>query len=176
MKRLLLLRHAEAEAAPPGGGDHGRPLTPAGFVAAAALGHFLDAQGCLADLALSSDARRAQETLDGLSAALRVQPEARFDAAIYRADAEELLAYVQAHGGAAHCLLVVGHNPAIGELARALAQRGDEAARTGLARGFPPAGLAIFGLTCAAWEDLGPRCAALERFVTPAMLPPARGR
>ena len=174
MKKLLLLRHAEAEPAPPGGGDRGRPLTPAGFADAAALGHFLDAQGCLADLALSSDARRAQETLEGLSAALRVQPEARFDAAIYRADAEELLAYVQTHGGAACRLLVVGHNPAIGELARALARHGDEAARAALVRGFPPAGLAIFGLTCTAWEDLDARCAALERFLTPAVLPPAR--
>lgn len=176
MKRLLLLRHAEAEPASSGGGDRNRPLTPAGLADAAALGHFLDAHGCLADLALSSDARRAQETLDGLSAALRVQPEARFDAAIYRADADELLAYVQAHGGAAHCLLLVGHNPAVGELARGLARQGDEAARAELARGFPPAGLAIFGLTCAAWEDLDTGCAALERFVTPAMLPPARKR
>src|SRR5690606_11329670 len=111
-RTLLLMRHAEATQTAPGGRDRDRPLTAAGVADALAVGHRLNASGLLPDLALASDARRTRETLEGLSPALRVQPEIRLDPALYRADGRELLDRIREEGGTADCLLVIGHNPA----------------------------------------------------------------
>jgi len=168
------MRHAEAAQTAPGGRDRDRPLTAAGVADALAVGHRLNASGLLPDLALASDARRTRETLEGLSPALRVQPEIRLDPALYRADGRELLDRIREEGGTADCLLVIGHNPAIAELATGLGRHGDGAARRGLARGFPPGAVAVFAVDCAGWSELAAGCVRLRQFLRPdAMHGPA---
>ena len=165
MKTLLLMRHAEA--GPVGRhGDKGRRLTARGLEAAMTMGRFLDRSGHLPDLALVSDSQRTRETVDALGSALRLQPQVEFDLAIYRGDRDELLDHIRTRGATAHCILVVGHNPAIADLAETLA--GSEAAAAW--HGFPTAAVAIFAVQSDGWERLGPDCTTLERFVTPALL------
>src|SRR3546814_11580837 len=61
MRRLMLLRHAEA-GRPEGVGDHDRPLTPYGRNQGSEMGKYLARQQLSPSLALISTARRAQET------------------------------------------------------------------------------------------------------------------
>ena len=170
MKMLLLMRHAKAAAAARGGDDKGRRLTAAGLAAAAAMGRFLDACGYFPDLALVSDSRRTRDTLDGIGAAMRVQPQVEYDFALYGAQADQLLEQARTRGGGAHCLIIIGHNPGIEELAFELARKGDPAYRAALSHGFPPGAVAVFKVDCASWESLSPDCVMLERFATPAMV------
>ena len=167
---LLLMRHAKAGPTAQGGDDRGRRLTADGLVAATAMGRFLDACGYLPDLALVSDARRTRDTLDGIGPAMRVQPQVEYDVALYGADADQLLEHARTHGGEAHSVIIIGHNPAIADLALDLARKGDPAYRAALSHGFPPGAVAVFKVDCASWAALSPECVALERFATPAMV------
>ena len=71
MKRLYLLRHAKSDWADPDRVDADRPLSPRGRRAAPALGRYMRREGLIPAFALSSTARRAEETWELLAPALR---------------------------------------------------------------------------------------------------------
>lgn len=162
MRRLLLVRHAAAAEKPAGGTDRDRPLTPEGRRAAETLGRRLGADELHPDHVLCSPARRTRETLDALEAALGPLPSADFDEALYLADARTLLDHLRAAPATATCLLLIGHNPGLEELVRALAARTSTALRSGL----PAAGLAVFEIS-GSWPALGRATARLTAFVAP---------
>lgn len=167
MKMLLLMRHAKAAAAARGEGDKSRRLTPDGVLDATSIGRFLDSAGYRPDLALVSDARRTRETLDGICPGLRVQPQVVYEPRLYEADPDALLEEIRSQGGDAQVLVVIGHNPAIAELASILARRGAPSDLAALARGFPPGAVAVFSIRAESWAALISDAASLERFATP---------
>ena len=164
MPRLLLLRHAKAEATRPGSTDHDRALTKSGRKDSAAMGRAVAGRGPV-DLVLCSTARRAKETWDFLAPGLRREPETRLLRAIYDAD-ESYLPILNEEGGEAAAILVVGHNPTMHETAVALAS--DLAGPDGaiLASRFPKAALAVLDFE-GSWAALGPGRARLAAFVLP---------
>jgi phosphohistidine phosphatase len=162
LKRLLLMRHAAAAGKGAGGGDRERPLTPDGRRAAKLLGRRLRRDGVSPDHILCSPARRARETLDGLSEALDPLPPADFDEALYLADSLRLAAHLRGVPAETRCLLLIGHNPGLEELVRGLAGPANAALEAGL----PAAGLAIFEVS-GAWSTLSPAGVRLAAFITP---------
>ena len=62
MHRLILMRHAQAEASAPSGGDEARPLSAAGRAEALLMGRALAERGLKPDLALVSTAVRTRQT------------------------------------------------------------------------------------------------------------------
>ena len=151
MPTLLLMRHAEAGLALPGGGDHERPLTPAGVEDAAAAGRMLARRQLGPDLALVSTARRAQETFAALRGAMARDIDMRPDRGLYGAEPDTILATVRADAADAATVLVIGHNPGIGALALTLA--GD--ARSPGLRSFGAATLAVFDFAASDWSPGG---------------------
>lgn len=146
MRRLILMRHAEAVASSPDG-DHGRPLSDRGHLEARAVGRALADRGARPDHALVSSARRAQETWEGLSAAFGdVILEVARD--LYDADSHALRQRIEAVEDDCGTLVLVGHNPAVHRLAvdlmidQAAAPSGMDA----LAGGFPPATAVVFSV------------------------------
>lgn len=164
MPTLYLMRHADAAAASPDGGDHGRTLSTRGRDDAAAVGRILAARGFGIDLALVSTARRAQETFAALRPALANEVEALDDADLYGADPAAILAAVRGAAADAERVLVVGHNPGIGLLAATLARGSGE----GRLRGFGTATVAIFAIEAQDWNDVSPATTSLLAVVTPA--------
>ena len=162
MKQLLLLRHAAASGKDAGGADRARPLTPDGRRAAERLGRRLKADGISPDHVLCSPARRARETLEGIAESLDSLPPADFDAALYLADSRALLGRLCSIPAETQRVLLIGHNPGLEELVRALA---GPAAAAGLS-GLPAAGLAIFQLS-GPWSALSKGGVRLAAFVTP---------
>ena len=65
-------------------------------------------------------------------------------------------------------MLVVGHNPGLGELASQLVGDGAKDQRLRMAAKFPTAALAALDFKTAGWADIEPRGAKLERFIAPA--------
>ena len=71
MKRLTVLRHAEASPALPGADDFDRPLSAKGWQQARRVGEEIKSRALTFDLVLASTARRVRETLDGVAENLR---------------------------------------------------------------------------------------------------------
>ena len=106
---LIMWRHAEAVEAPLGGDDMVRHLTGRGEEQAARMGAWLDRQ--LPDSARIwvSPARRTEQTVHALGRKYKISPSIAPDGSV-----ESLLELVQwplAKG----CVLVVGHQPVLGQ-------------------------------------------------------------
>ena len=136
MDRLILLRHGKAETDAPTGQDFDRALTGRGRRDVALVARELAEAGSAPDLALVSPAVRAKETWEQ---AAPFFPHARVEWApgLYHIDPQGILDL--AFDQAPRVVMVVGHNPGLGELAAFLA-RG--AGRSGMI-GFPTGAAAI---------------------------------
>ena len=166
MKKLYLVRHCKAAAAAPAADDHARPLAGRGPADAAVIAAHLAAQFAPPELILSSTAARAVATAQLLAAAFTPAPPVRTDPALYAATAGDVLAIVHAADGACSSLMVVGHNPALGELAVRLA-----ADPTLLAGGFPTGAVAGLDFAADAWSAVSPGEGALFACLNPKTLP-----
>jgi phosphohistidine phosphatase len=176
-RRLVLLRHAKS-AWPPGVADHERPLAPRGQRDAPAMGRWLRDAGCVPDQVLCSTARRARETWQLAQAGLAAAPPVTFERGVYEGTAAGLLALIRRTPAAVGTLLVIGHNPAIEELALMLAavspgpaeNPAPDAASSGalerMRAKFPTAAIAVLGFG-GTWRALAQGRARLAAFVTP---------
>jgi phosphohistidine phosphatase SixA len=157
MHELILLRHAEAQPAQPGGDDLARRLSGRGEQEARAAGRWLAEHKLHPDRVLCSPSERTLHTANLALAALKKAPEPVLAQEIYDATPGELLALLDQHGDA-NTVLLVGHNPGIERLVALLAEgRSDEF------RGMPPAGLAVLHLD----QLLEPGHARLDAFWSP---------
>lgn len=165
MSWLYLLRHAKAGWAAPGMRDFDRPLDETGRADALAMGARMQAQQLVPDLTLCSNAVRARETLEGIAADADTGRVLFLDA-LYSEDAAGYLNIINEHGSAGS-LLVIGHNPMMEDLAMAMSGKGDAAAKSALAHGFPTSGLAAIRFE-GGLAEAQPEHGYLETFLTPS--------
>jgi phosphohistidine phosphatase len=142
-RTLLILRHASA-ANEPGVIDTERPLTPLGRTEATRVGREIAA--LRPEHVLCSPALRTRQTWQRISAGLAVLPKIDFVPEMYQASAEALRELVWQAQDDVTTLLLIGHNPAVHELAWTLL--GSQAPQY-----FPPASLAAVSFT-GKWTDL----------------------
>jgi phosphohistidine phosphatase len=146
------------------------------------MGRWLREAGFLPGQVLCSTARRARETWQFAQAGLAATPPVTFDARIYDAAATDLLAVIREVPPATGTLLLIGHNPAIEDLALLLTTAPGAAAGTGPAAAapgdlermrskFPTAAIAVLKFH-GTWPGLAPGRARLAAFVTPRDLDP----
>ena len=180
----MLLRHAKS--AWPDVPDDERPLARRGRRDAPVMGRWLRVNGLVPDQVLCSTARRARQTWqlaqDGLGAA----PPVSFERRVYQASAEQLLDLVRGVPPAVKTLLIVGHDPAIQELALMVAQTAQSAGGDGgsgavadagldqMRAKFPTAAVAVLEFT-GSWDQLGPGTARLTAFAIPREVGSAGG-
>jgi phosphohistidine phosphatase len=194
----MLLRHAKSDR-PAGMADHDRPLNRRGRDEAPLVGTYLAHNGLVPDRVLCSTSERTRETWDLVAGSLEgtvapasasaAAPSARtaktarkkasrspkrppvdFDARLYAAEPQTILALLRETPPKVHSLLVVGHNPGIHEAALALIASGDVEARERLHEKFPTSGLAVIDFALDEWTKLHARSGRLDRFVTPRQL------
>ncbi len=124
MKRLTLIRHADADWKNASVPDFERPLNKRGLGEAEAMGKLLLDQALVPDLLLASAARRTQQTSEILARKLNLASR-RVKAAegLYLALPDDILTLVRATGPRVQHLVIVGHNPGISDLARSLAPK-----------------------------------------------------
>lgn len=142
--RLLILRHARSSWSLPGQSDHQRPLDEHGREEASRIGALMEREGHRADIVLCSSAVRATQTLDGIRNRLPGAFEEVVCDALYAHGLEGYYRKVREFG-AASAILVVGHNPMVGEFSAEVAGGGEGAALAVLRRGFPTGALAVLG-------------------------------
>jgi phosphohistidine phosphatase len=168
MRTLYLLRHAKSSWDNPSLADHDRPLSPRGQRAAARLAEYLRGEHVQPATALCSTANRACQTLELIAPALAQSVEVHLEDSLYGATAGELLDRLRLFGSE-DSVLLVGHNPAIRQLALGLAGDGVTSAFENLRAKFPTAALATL-TTAAPWRRLDWGGAFLESFVRPREL------
>ncbi|MDW3224693.1 MAG: histidine phosphatase family protein [Paracoccaceae bacterium] len=147
MRRLILMRHAKSDW---GAGleDHERPLNKRGKASAAALGGWLRRHAIVPDCVLCSSAERTGQTLFGLRL-----PEAvpmTFTKNLYLAEPEEMLTLLRRCEQA--CVLMIGHNPGIGEMAARLMDDPPEHTRF---FDYPTGATLIVDFSVDSWNDIG---------------------
>jgi phosphohistidine phosphatase len=166
-KTLYLLRHAKSSWEDATLADHDRPLAPRGRRASKAIAEYLRAQRSTPRLVLCSSAERTRETLKRISSGLRGGVEVRIEERLYGASADGLLERLHEVDRRVNSVMLIGHYPALQELALSLAGRGGDLER--LAEKFPTAGLATLAFP-GGWDELSPGAAELIAFVTPKEL------
>lgn len=122
MKRLTLMRHANAQWKDPQISDFDRPLNRRGNSEAEAMSRRLIELQLIPTLLLTSTARRAQQTADIVARELGVAARnLHCEELLYLAPAADILRVVQTTGPRIPHLMIVGHNPGITEVANLLA-------------------------------------------------------
>ncbi len=170
-KTLYLLRHAKSSWEDPTVGDHDRPLAPRGRRASKVIAEYLSRQRSTPRLVLCSSSERTRETLKRVSAGLRGGVEVRIEERLYTASASGLLQRLHELDARVESVMLIGHYPALQELALSLAGRGVDLSR--LTEKFPTAGLATLAFR-GRWDELAPGAAELIAFVTPKGLEASR--
>lgn len=145
MLRLILMRHARAEAAAASGRDEDRALSEGGRADALLMGRELAARGLRPDLALVSSAKRARETWDAVHEALG-DVEVEIEPALYNANDRILRQAIEAVEDRCACLMIVAHNPGLPHLAvRLLTESAAPASVLDRFQGsYPPGAAAVF--------------------------------
>lgn len=145
MRKLILMRHAKAEAKAPSGEDFDRGLTERGYRDAEIMGRVLAEAGLTPDLALVSAAERTRQTWDGVSRAFP-DAQARFDKKLYNAASGMIRDAVERAADDAETILLIGHNPGVPVAMLELMLEGAEPASViERARGsFPTASAVVF--------------------------------
>jgi len=163
MKTLLLLRHARSDNATPGSSDINRPLNERGKQQAQAIGNFIKKQNLTVELVVCSPAVRARETAELVLSAAEVDAKVRYDQRIYEASPHQLLEVISEVDAARNTVLLVGHNPGIEELLKAL---------TGKEEPISPGTLASIDFGFDEWSSVTEASGSLHLIVRPNELLP----
>jgi len=166
--RVWLLRHAKSSWYDTGLDDRDRPLAPRGERAADRMRDYVAAAGIRPELVLCSSALRTRQTLARVLPALEHDLEVRVESSLYTFDAASALDRLRAVPDGVNSVMLIGHNPAIQELAVRLAARGDRLDE--LAQKYPTAALAEIELPVGSWHEAGETPGQLTRFVVPREL------
>lgn len=165
---LWLLRHGKSSWDDPSLDDKDRPLAPRGERAADRMRDHVEVLGIEPELVLCSSAVRARQTLARVLPALGTTLEVRIEPVLYTFDFTVVLDRLSRVSADVASVLLVGHNPAMQELAVRVADRGDRL--DDLSRKYPTAGLAEIAFPSGSWDALADRPGELSRFVVPREL------
>jgi phosphohistidine phosphatase len=172
-KRLILLRHAKSAWDNPSLADFDRPLSSRGRKAAPLVGAYLARRNMVPSLVLTSSAQRTVETLDLACAVWQTKPTVRKLKSLYLAMPREMLRRLQSVGREPDCVMLVGHNPGIADLANWLCSQGRMEQRASLAHKFPTGAVAVIDFDVEDWADVDAESGNLIDFATPKQI--ARG-
>jgi phosphohistidine phosphatase len=172
VKRLILLRHAKSSWDQPELPDTERPLSKRGELSAPLMGQLIAREGYVPTCILCSSAKRAVQTGQYILDAFSEKPDYRELDELYMATPREILVTIDEQAGDAQSILVIGHNPGLGDLADWLLADGKGKDIARLKDKFPTAAVAVIDLPIDSWHDLSDSTTVnwhgeLVRFATP---------
>jgi len=125
MKRLTVMRHADARWKDAGTDDFARPLNRRGMAGAEAMAKRLLELELVPDRLLASTARRAEQTADIVARELSLSiRHVQREEALYLASAADMLKLIQDTGPRIAHLMVIAHNPGASDLIHLLVPHG----------------------------------------------------
>ena len=160
MKRLILMRHAEA-------GwhinmdDHERPLSASGIRDAKKIGSWLKEKEYIPDEVISSTSVRTRETLS----CLFLECPQIFEKSLYLADAEQMKSTLQTL--LSETVILLAHNPGITELAHDLMNHEEKHENF---MDFPAASTLVIDFKADRWSEVKSDSGIFVDFVMPLQL------
>ncbi|MDJ0627508.1 MAG: histidine phosphatase family protein [Rhodobacter sp.] len=161
--RLILTRHAKSSWDSPVLGDHDRPLNARGRESAGKTGAWLAENGYCPAAVLSSTSERTRETWALMAPHIGGAPEVRWDKALYHAGSQTLLDVLR-NAPPVPCVLMLAHNPGIGDFADRILGRSPEHARF---HDYPTAATTVIDFEVSAWTEVDWRMGTPTAFVIP---------
>ena len=158
MKTLFILRHAKSDWDNRELTDFERPLNERGLKSAPLIGRVMKENQFLPYSIVSSPAIRARQTAELVKESAGIESEILFDVRIYEASPARLLEVVADQTDNADSMLLVGHNPGLEGLIRAL---------TGEIEPMPTAALAVVDLQIEQWSDINSAPGSLRLLIRP---------
>ena len=161
MKRLTLMRHADAQWKDPEVADFARPLNRRGHSEAESMARRLIELALIPDLIVTSSARRAAQTAEIMLHELSLLPRTiRYEEALYLGGAQDILKLVRDIGPRVSHLMIIGHNPGISEAAHVLVPSREMG-------GLSPAALCTITFDIEQWSAVEPSTARDSMYETP---------
>ncbi|WP_210396533.1 SixA phosphatase family protein [Motiliproteus sediminis] len=145
MKTLVLIRHAKSSWKDASLGDHQRPLNRRGERNRWQMADHLNRLPLRVEQVYSSSATRARLTAEALAPALSDQPP-HYEDELYCFDAASLIHWLRRRSGQVNAIALVGHNPALTELANWLDPEPLE--------NLPTCAVLLLHLPITAWAEL----------------------
>ncbi|MDR3493487.1 MAG: histidine phosphatase family protein [Ancalomicrobiaceae bacterium] len=170
MPRLLLLRHAKSAWDEPDADDYDRPLNTRGRRSAPLMGRHCAQHNLVPQLILCSSARRTRETLAGLLPYFADDLDVRLCRDLYMTSAATAFERLKAVSDAAKSVMLIGHNPALQQLAVDLIGSGNPALREEIGDKFPTAALCVIDFDARRWADVTSRTGRIVAFFRPREL------
>ena len=162
MKTVILFRHGKSDWEASYGTDHERPLAKRGRLAADRMGRYLSEMAEVPDLAISSTAVRARDTLDRAMRAGDWSCEVELLDDLYLPSPYALLHVLQNQAESLASVMLVGHQPAWSETLSLLVGGGDFR--------FPTAAMARVDVDTEHWAEVDFGTGSLRWMVTPKEL------
>lgn len=157
-RTLILMRHAKSSWNSSASDDHSRPLNNRGRRSADALGDWMRAQDWLPDQVLSSSSARNRETFARLGFIIT----GSFTDDLFHASPDQMRrALAQAKG---QTILLLGHNPGIGEFAEQLVQAEPDHPRF---QDYPTGATLVVQFDIEHWDQLEPGTGKVLDFTVP---------
>lgn len=153
MKRLYLLRHADAPAEA-SIQDKMRPLSAGGEDDCYALGVMMAAKNYIPDVIFCSTATRTQCTYGSLVKGIKKTLPKEDSEHLYNAAALDIFDLIRQSDDTHSAMMVIGHNPGIQEIAMRLCDLDQSPLSDRLMQGFSTATLAILDCPVQVWNDL----------------------
>lgn len=164
MKRLYLLRHAQASPSSDSG-DKGRKLSSKGLDDAEKLGQMMVRKSYRPSIVLCSPAIRTRQTWE--QAALS-GIEAHFSERLYNAGSAVFLEELEELADGVSSALLIAHNPGIHDFAARLASEDSPSSfMARLTEGFKPGALAVLDCPVESWLDIKEEANKLIDFQDP---------
>ncbi|MDA3900218.1 MAG: histidine phosphatase family protein [Spirochaetes bacterium] len=161
MLRLSLVRHAKSSWKNDLISDHERPLKTRGINDSKMMAKVLLDRGFVPSFIYCSTALRSQLTVQLMNEVFGLQGEhIRYDSMLYRAWADNLLAYAKNESKNEHTM-IVAHNPGIHELIEKLTDTHLEKFQTGA--------VASIVFDCQHWSDIDYGTGKLDEYLYPRM-------
>ena len=171
MKTVTLFRHAKSgDKDNPAVADIDRPLADRGEEAAPRMGRAMRERKLRPDLILCSPSVRTRQTLAlARPEAWDASPEVHFDTRVYEGTAQMLIKLLRKLPDQVRHVMIVGHNPALQELAIALTPPGSPA-REAFQEKLATAAVVSFDIGTERWRGLKPGTGQLQLSISPNML------
>lgn len=160
VKKLLLMRHAQAE---PAGGhirDKERSLTPTGFQQASRMGFYLHQSGIVPELIVCSDAVRAFQTAARLKEQFAMEEgDVLEEPDFYEASVRQLLERTNQLPDNVHQVMLIAHNPGISYLCEYLTGEGMNI--------FDPGSVGIMQFQVGSWKEISQKTGDFLQYLSP---------